>query len=293
MSKATWVNINGIWKQCKAVWLNVGGTWKKATNKINVNGIWKDCIMYVVEATTNVSFGSSTAQSSIQTISLKDLVEIKSVTVDNGTVTYTVNGENVTINVNNGSAYSHYSPYMYSRNAGAIKSSSTDSFPDSIPFSSGGYSGTLYKSGSSTVSSGIYTPADSKFVTGQSSSNYNSGGYSGTLSQYVASGSYTQADSKQVKFVRAAPSSETYYYNQDGYSGILPRVDQDSIYAIYIGTVTRPSVDTRVYAYQGTVTRPAVDTREYSQTYSGYVYMGGYYSTYSYQVNIIYTKKAN
>ena len=75
--------------------------------------------------------------------------------------------------------------------------------------------GNIQEHGSSSVISGVYTPSDTKFVTGQTSSNYSSGGYTGTLSLYVHSGSYTPAD---TKFVSGQTSS---YYNSGGYTGSL------------------------------------------------------------------------
>jgi hypothetical protein len=62
---------------------------------------------------------------------------------------------------------------------------------------------------------GSYTPADTKFVTNQTSTNYNSGGYTGTLTQYVHSGIYTPAD---TKFVTNQTSRS---YNSGGYTGTL------------------------------------------------------------------------
>lgn len=67
------------------------------------------------------------------------------------------------------------------------RTSSSNSFPSSIYYNSGGYSGTLYRSGSSFVTSG--SPGDSKSVSDYrtsstassfpSSISYNSGGYTG------------------------------------------------------------------------------------------------------------------
>lgn len=140
---------------------------------------------------------------------------------------------------------------------------------------------------------GSYTASDSKFVTNQSSPNYNSGGYSGTLSSYVASGSYTPADSKTVTTTKSAnyedfqnyfellPTQEaalqkvgltsSLSYDSGGYKGTLNRVSVnasgDSIVGNYSGTVTKPASDTRYYRYEGTVTKPASDTRTYDYYY--------------------------
>ncbi|GCD13280.1 hypothetical protein [Clostridium tagluense] len=47
MSKATWLNIGGVWKQAKNIWENIGGVWKqKVIPKGNISGLWKDFIGY-------------------------------------------------------------------------------------------------------------------------------------------------------------------------------------------------------------------------------------------------------
>lgn len=74
-------------------------------------------------------------------------------------------------------------------------------------YNSGGYKGTLDR----YLYSGSYTPADTKYVSGQSSSNYNSGGYSGSLSRYLSSGSYTAADSITETKNLTKYYSEHYY----------------------------------------------------------------------------------
>ncbi|MBO0589760.1 hypothetical protein I2484_20995, partial [Sporosarcina sp. E16_8] len=62
---------------------------------------------------------------------------------------------------------------------------------------------------------GSYTPEDTKYVEGQTSSSYNSGGYVGNLLQYVYSGSYTPSHSIEVT------GQSSSYYNSGGYSGTL------------------------------------------------------------------------
>lgn len=140
---------------------------------------------------------------------------------------------------------------------------------------------------------GSYNPAESKYVDGQTSPNYNVGGFSGTLEQYVYSGSYLPADSKYVD------GQNNAYYNQNGYTGYLQPyiagyeeklvqryadyfISSGSCPELYPGgsyhfsyytedvmgaktcyygyTVTE---NVSITKYQGTVSRPASDTRVY------------------------------
>ncbi|AJD93419.1 hypothetical protein JMA_41010 (plasmid) [Jeotgalibacillus malaysiensis] len=181
---------------------------------------------------------------------------------------------------------------------------SSGSLPSSIPYNSGGYSGTLY-GGGAYVSSGSYSPADSRsqsdsrtyrcgnsYVWSDSSRSwsyggtyaidsiassipYNSGGYSGTLYQ----GGVLSSCSAPAPSLSGSYNGERRNSNA-GYTTIN-----------YSGTVTKPaSADTRVWTvnYSGTVTRPSSDTRIWAQNYSGYAYAGGYDSYYQYTATINY-----
>lgn len=141
-----------------------------------------------VTRTITVEFPESLEQKRTQTITIPGLREVKSVTVDNGRVSYSVNGDNVTITVENGSPSRTYTPSK----TVTVKRGPQDStsFPSSITYNDGTYSGTLYKSGS-------YYP-DGKRI-----------------------------DTKTVEITYGRQSStnfpETYYYNSDGYTGILSK----------------------------------------------------------------------
>lgn len=125
---------------------------------------------------------------------------------------------------------------------------------------------------------GTYTPADTKVVTGQTSSYYNVGGYVGTLSQYQYSGSYIPGDSRYEFIERIHSVSEvpglmngSIYYSSGAYSGYLSYTSWTDYMGMakvfYGGYISTPSSDTRVYRYQGSVTKPAVDTRTYADVY--------------------------
>ncbi|WP_165786736.1 LamG-like jellyroll fold domain-containing protein [Heyndrickxia camelliae] len=200
---------------------------------------------------TPYTFAESTNQNQTQRVTISNLSQVNSVTVDNGNVTYSVDGNDITLNLSKGTGYQVQTGGTYtpadSKTVTDTRSTSpggsSSSLPSSISYNSGGYTGTL-TGGTATVTSGTYTPADSKTVTdtrstspgGSSSSlpssiSYNSGGYTGTLTggtATVTSGTYTPADSKTVTDTRSTspggsssslPSSISY--NSGGYTGTL------------------------------------------------------------------------
>ena len=129
----------------------------------------------------------------------------------------------------NGEAKVISGTYLPAENKSVTESrtSGSDNFAATIPYNSGGFSGNLSKSGSVTsrVVSGIFTPADTKFVTNQASASYNSGGYVGTLEKYVHSGTHIPRDTKTVTgemdFALQSQVLNQVPYNADGYSGTL------------------------------------------------------------------------
>ncbi|MDA1674644.1 hypothetical protein [Bacillus cereus group sp. TH152-1LC] len=117
------------------------------------------------DSTQVVNFDEDESNSRSQTINIPNLYKIKSVTTDNGTVSYTANGSNVTINVNGGkptNKEAYEAPYKHSKYVSQSQSqTSSNTFPNSIRFSDGsGYSGKLNKKGtytSNTLSWSNYT----------------------------------------------------------------------------------------------------------------------------------------
>ncbi|WCK57673.1 hypothetical protein PP175_26930 (plasmid) [Aneurinibacillus sp. Ricciae_BoGa-3] len=197
-----------------------------------------------VVKTQNISFPSNTQQNRNQTLRIPNLKNVQSITSDNGNASYSINGNQLTVNVSNGNGTviqtgGSYTPSDTKYVTGKSSSYYADGqgywgyltsylvsgsyTPGASKYVSGqnssyysdwqGYSGSL----SSYVYSGSDTPAGVKWVTGMSSANYSdSYGYSGTLSQYVESGSYTPAQTKYV-----TGQSYSYYYDYQGYSGLL------------------------------------------------------------------------
>ena len=102
-----------------------------------------------VSKTVTLTFNESQQQNQSQTVNLPNLTSVGSVTVDNGHVSYSQSGTNLTVNVSGGSPKRTYTP---SKSASQIQSSTANSFPSSISYNDGTYSGTLNISGSSYIS---------------------------------------------------------------------------------------------------------------------------------------------
>jgi hypothetical protein len=98
--------------------------------------------------TTTVTIGESQQQSQSQTVTLSRLQSISSVSVNTGSVGYSVSGNNITLNVSNGSPSRTYTP---SETATASQTSNGNSFPATVSYNDGTYSGTLSKSGGVTT----------------------------------------------------------------------------------------------------------------------------------------------
>ncbi|MBO0589276.1 hypothetical protein I2484_18445, partial [Sporosarcina sp. E16_8] len=138
------------------------------------------------------------------------------------------------------------------------------------------------------VTGGSYTPPDTRFVTNQSASYYNSGGYTGNLTAYqtsevqeyvshILSGYNVHVSSGWSGVITNFEFPETYRYNTGGVVGYIPisKIVSGNWYTFETNiyrqdvTVTYAGMATRLSAtrYQGNVTKPATDTRTYTDTY--------------------------
>lgn len=258
-------------KKITGIYIKVGTVVKRLLLQGKTENQIRNFIIYSLQKSLEYQFNDSTSSSRSNTFTIDNLICIDEISVDNGSVTYSISGNKVTVNVSGGSSRSEYDSSKYSKSVSDYKTSSADSFSSSMGYSSDGYTGTIYKDGNSYVSSGSYTTSDSKTVTANKtdelvytngipnrqlprSMNYNENGYSGTLT--IARVVY--------------PSEEQMLdYAEKSYTGI-----------VHAGAI-----------YSGTVTRPASDTRIYRQNYKGYVYKGGYNYYYKYKINMKYTIK--
>lgn len=241
------------------------------------------------------TFGESNSQTQYQGVELPAGAVVQSVTTNTGNVSYSQGGNFLNLTLTGGtSTGSSYNPYKYSQYKTDSRTSSSPSFDYSLPYNSGGYSGSLYQNGSYYVSSGSLQYADTKWVTNQTSNYYSDyEGYSGYLSSYVYSGALTPTQTKQITKYWATNDSDTYksgycdtrmgddwqrcqpkpnnpsqllYSDAQGYSGWIQ-------YDSYKYWQTEPPYSsgnghkrfdwTRTWYYSGTISKPGSDTRVY------------------------------
>ncbi|MFD2087815.1 Ig-like domain-containing protein [Brevibacillus brevis] len=230
---------------------------------------------------TVVNFPESTSQSRSQKITIPNLKRVVSVTVNTGKVTHSVNGNEVTINVSEGS-YTRYTPHssIASKTVSDTRTDSTDSFPSTISYNDGTYSGTLYKSGGSNSYLVSGSPAGQKTATDSKTATYTLG--------YECSESQSQALSQ-------LPSTVSYS-DGEGYTGVLSRTGSSvgSCQRWYRGSGRYTYDATATGTYSGTVTKPDTRVYNYSQSYSGTVYgPSSTYYTYYYAYTVTVTYEDN
>lgn len=227
---------------------------------------------------TVVNFPESTARNRTQSITIPNLKRVVSVTANTGTAGYSVNGNEVTVDVSGGT-HTRYttSNYTPSKSVSDSRTSSTDSFPGSISYNDGTYSGTLSKSGGSTASVVSGSPAASKTASSSRSS----------------SGSGSDGCSSAQSSAAQGLSSPVPYSDTEGYSGTLPRT------GISYGECKRSGQGsdnwewsvTAFATYSGTVSKPDTRKYNYTQGYSGTVYgptQTSYTYYYAYTVTVTY-----
>ena len=204
---------------------------------------------------TTVNFSESLNQTQSKTIVLPNNSYIRSVKTDNGNVSYSKDGKNLTITVSNGNPHrSEYNPYKFEKPISTSQIRSDNNFPSSISYNDGEYAGSYSRSGTPSLYSGYYTPEERKYVSitrqtgsGQSLSSlptsYNyqdvwegsGSGFSGRLNEVSSRRvSGTPAGEKTVTYnsPQNTPRTQslssvfgsTYYYSDaQGYSGSLPQ----------------------------------------------------------------------
>lgn len=202
-----------------------------------------------------VNFSESLNQTQSKTIVLPKNSYIRSVKTDNGNVSYSKDGTNLTISVSNGNAHrSEYNPYKFEKPISTSQIRNDNNFASSIPYNDGEYTGTYTRSGAPSLYSGYYTPEERKYVSitrqtlkGQTLSSlptsYNyqdvwegsGSGFSGRLNEVSSRRvSGTPAGEKTVTYNSPQDTPRTqslssvfgsthYYSDAQGYSGSLPQ----------------------------------------------------------------------
>jgi hypothetical protein len=173
-------------------------------------------------------------------------------------VSFAQNGTNLTINLSNGSVQRSYTPSTAATSTSDQYLNS--SFPATKAYNVGTYSGSLSQSGSPYVISGSYSSASSKNVS------VTSGTYD--VHEYILC---IGANDKTQWGYSVGGSPDTYYYNDDIYSGTLPMTQYliySSSYTDYyycrlpmtIGQYYNSANRTVAAVYSGTVNYAGYDT---------------------------------
>lgn len=260
-------------KKITGIYIKVGTVVKRLLLQGKTENQIRNFIIYSLQKSLEYQFNESTSSSRSNTFTIDNLISIDEITVDNGSVTYSVAGNKITVNVSGGNSRSEYDSSKYSKSASDYKTSSTNSFPSSMSYSSDGYSGTLYKDGGSYVSSGEYIPSDEKYLSSEAIR---------VLVSYE-NGTKVSGD---------IPS--TYNYNKYGYSGRLQFSGPTEGTRLLIEKILGENLTGNYsleFLYSGSVSKPSVDTRIYRQNYKGYIYKGGYNYYYKYKIDMKYTIK--
>ena len=259
------------------------------------------------------TFSQSGSRNRSRTISIPDIYAVNSIRAEykdssgnwrshsNVSASYDINGDNLTIDVDNRGSTSqyadrdsYYDSRKYRKSASDHRESSSNSFPSSISYSSGGYSGSLSRSGSSSVKSG--SAADSRTETDSES------GHDRTHLSCKGStdeeGNFSGKMRTKNTSYDGTPSSISY--NSGGYSGTLreTRTSSRSFGSNVSGDSCGDPSRTHTYGeewttyYSGTVSKP--DTRVWEQDYSGTIYKGGTsYRNYEYAYRVFVDYERN
>lgn len=207
-----------------------------------------------------------------KTITIPSLKSIINVTTNNGSVHYSVDNENITINVSDGVPNKIYNPYKESKIVTDYLTSNINNFPDTKSYSdSAGFSGNIGKSGSPQV----HSHRNETYLT--------------LVTQYLDR-TY-QYDAKKNQYYIPeygwVPATIGEYYKEKWYNESEGLWDK---YTIEVHSVGWEDDDMGSSAgYKVTVKRYLVTyTYTYTQNYEGVVYKGGYDDYYSYTVTIEY-----
>lgn len=233
-----------------------------------------------------LTFNESTNPSRSQEVIIPNLTNVRSVTVNTGSVSHTVSGNKVTVSVSGGSpSRSEGGSYTPSKSVSQTDYSSySGNLGSSIFYNDGTYSGTIYRTGGPYVYSGSAGYTDSKSA-------------SSSTTITVTDNYYWNGNSYSFQGTGYSQNSMSYSDGQ-GYSGTLYL---QSYYGPTPNYPARPAAGTAPFntsrsasggaSFSGTVTKTFPDTRTYAADYAGTVYGSTqYYSTnyYAYTVTIDY-----
>lgn len=237
---------------------------------------WYNSNVYALSKSMPVNFSESSSWSRSTTVTIPDLVRVTSVTVNTGSVSYSVNGNNVAINVSNGSPASSYTSSQYVSSVSSHTGSTEP--PSTYYYSSGGYSGTL----------SLYNKVNNKGTIPVKVSKTFSESHDNTGTTYYTKNGTYKSSTYSWDNTSDHPSVPI---NQDGYIGDISRI---SVSIISGPTRTTSSDGSYSIAttyrgyYEGTLTKTVdVPYDDYWGYYSGYIYGSTTYY-YAYNVTINY-----
>lgn len=242
-------------------------------------------------ALLNIPFEESTTQNRSKTVTIKNLRNIRNITVDTGTATYMKDGENLTVHVRDG-VYTRTSASTYqpSKQVTDYRTTPPGGTPYSlyyeIQYNDGTYSGTLQATGAAYQVSGSAPLTSSReAVSSQSGS---------VTARYEWSGS------SWVEVARWYTPETMSYTDSEGRTGTLTAgtASVDPPVPSSNGTFIKGETTTRtangIVYYSGTISKTTEDTRVYRRDYAGTVYApSDTYTTYYYAYNVTVEYESN
>jgi hypothetical protein len=232
---------------------------------------------YAKSGTMPVYFSESSSRNRSKTVTIPNLVRVTSVKVDTGNVSYSVNGNNVTISVSNGSSTGSSTSSMYISNYSKHTGSSEP--PSTTWYSSGGYSGTL----------SLYSADNDGYYETKKTSRY--------FSKTVVNSRSWEINQWGTKFGswKLADHGSSYEIDQDGYVGSIPQIGDvkynPSDFSKY--KIGDSGTQTATKKFGGNVTKTELIWHDdWTGYYRGYVYGSTTYY-YSYNVTINYVSNVS
>lgn len=251
-------------------------------NNWNLKKTIKKVVVGYASSSKVIEFDESKTKERSQSISLpSNYYSMIGATVDTGNVDYSVNGNSVTITVNDGEVYGQETVTKTTEGIKKITQRSS-TFSDTYFYEDNGYSGFLEKDGpvSKTLRSG--SASGSKKVTGTNT---------GTKQAYYGNSKDLTKWEFQAWGNFNFPS---YSYDSGGYKGELSEVSRTLISSTPLPsrkpTIRDSFTVTHTYrvSHAGTVTKPDTRTYNYSQDYKGKVSKDVLTDTYKYRVVVSY-----
>ncbi|WP_438435246.1 S8 family serine peptidase [Gorillibacterium sp. sgz500922] len=256
-------------------------------NEVEITGTEGDASQQDLVSQT-VTFPERLENSSPQqkTVKIPYLKGVTSVTTSNGTVSSSVDGENVTVTVQGGNPRQVNNPTKYSKSAKQdVYRDSESQFPLTWPYSEDGYSGELPREGNPNAFAGSVTTYPNKTInqtnSGDSTTTFPSyivyddaDGYHGAL--YTTGTAYQKTLTKTGSRTASTSDGHPEYivYDDGAYRGALYKTGTSSVVS---GSYTAPVQKTVTDVRTGTATTTFPEYLVYDDAsgYHGAIYKSG------------------